>query len=161
MPINQINQKRNKKISCEIHSLFSLFIFSFFKKPLFSENRTKRNHHTLVFRVLHLPVSPLETFFQKSSSSPQHISIGQLHALLRFHLRPIYLLVWKGSYQLKAVGYLILRCASRLDAFSVYHIHTQLPSCALGRTTGAPEVCPSRSSRTKDSSSQISFAHDR
>ena len=58
-------------------------------------------------------------------------------------------------------GYLILRCVSHLDAFSVYHIRTQLPSYALGRTTGAQEVRPTRSSRTKVSSSQISYAHDR
>ena len=60
-----------------------------------------------------------------------------------------------------AMGYLILRCASRLDAFSVYHIRTRLPGYALGRTTDAPEVRPTRSSRTKVSSSQISNAHDR
>ena len=60
-----------------------------------------------------------------------------------------------------AKGYLILRCASRLDAFSVYHIRTRLSSYALGSTTGAPEVRPTRSSRTKVSSSQISYAHDR
>ena len=59
------------------------------------------------------------------------------------------------------MGYLILRCVSRLDAFSVYRIHTRLPGRAPGGTTGAPEVCPSRSSRTKDSASQISYAHDR
>ncbi len=59
------------------------------------------------------------------------------------------------------MGYLILRCASRLDAFSVYHFHTRLPGYAPGGTTDAPAVCPSRSSRTKDSSSQISCAHDR
>ena len=58
-------------------------------------------------------------------------------------------------------GYLILRCASRLDAFSVYHIRTWLPGYALGRTTDAPAVRPTRSSRTKVSSSQISYAHDR
>ena len=50
---------------------------------------------------------------------------------------------------------------SRLDAFSVYLVRTELPSYALGRTTGAPEVRPSRSSRTKDSSLQISYAHGR
>ena len=33
-------------------------------------------------------------------SSPRPISIGQLHALLRFHLRPINLVVFKGSYYL-------------------------------------------------------------
>ena len=60
-----------------------------------------------------------------------------------------------------SVGNLILRGASRLDAFSVYPVRTQLPSHAVGTTTGAPVVRPSRSSRTKDSSFQISCAHDR
>ena len=57
------------------------------------------------------------------------------------------------------MGYLILRGASRLDAFSVYPFPTWLPGCAIGMTTGAPEVSPTRSSRTKVSSSQISYAH--
>ena len=56
------------------------------------------------------------------------------------------------------MGYLILRGASRLDAFSVYPVQTWLPGGAPGGTTGTPEVRPSRSSRTKDSSSQISYA---
>ena len=86
------------------------------------------------------------------------ISSSQLHTLLHFHLCPIYLVVFKGSYRLCG-GYLILRGASRLDAFSVYPFPTWLPGCAIGMTTGAPEVSPSRSSRTKDSSSQISYAH--
>ena len=55
-------------------------------------------------------------------------------------------------------GYLILRGASRLDAFSVYPFQTWLPSCATGVTTGEPAVRPARSSRTKASSSQISYA---
>ncbi len=59
------------------------------------------------------------------------------------------------------VGYLILRWASRLDAFSVYPIRTRLLSYALGSTTDAPVVRPTRSSRTKVSSFQISCAHDR
>ena len=58
-----------------------------------------------------------------------------------------------------SMGYLILRGASRLDAFSVYPFPTWLPGPAIGITTGTPEVSPSRSSRTKDSSSQISCAH--
>ena len=48
--------------------------------------------------------------------------------------------------------------ASYLDAFSTYPFQTWLLSYALGRTTDAPEVCPSRSSRTKNSSTQISNA---
>ena len=59
------------------------------------------------------------------------------------------------------LGMLILRGASHLDAFSGYPLHTWLPGIAAGATTGTPEVCPSRSSRTKDSSSQHSYAHSR
>ena len=88
--------------------------------------------------------------------SPRPISTGQLHTLLHFHLQPIYLILSKGSYLL---GYLILRGASRLDAFSVYPFPTWLPGREPGGSTGTPEVSPSRSSRTKDSSSQISYAH--
>src|SRR5699024_12638167 len=58
------------------------------------------------------------------------------------------------------MGSLILRVASCLDAFSTYPCHTYLPSDAPGGTTGTPAVCPSRSSRTKDRSSQTSYAHD-
>ena len=98
---------------------------------------------------------------QGCGSSPRAISIAQLHTLLCFHLRPIKLVVCKCPYSLEGMGYLISRCASRLDAFSVYHIRTRLLCYALGRTTDAPEVRPTRSSRTKVSSSQISNAHDR
>src|SRR6201993_3210192 len=59
------------------------------------------------------------------------------------------------------LGDLILGRASRLYAFSGYHNRTSLPSRALGRTTGTQEVRPSRSSRTKDSPPQISYAHSR
>ena len=58
-------------------------------------------------------------------------------------------------------GDLIFGRASRLYAFSGYHNRTSLPSRALGRTTGTQEVRPSRSSRTKDSPPQISYAHSR
>ena len=89
---------------------------------------------------------------------PRPISNSQLHVLPHFHLCPIYLVVFKGSYYLR-MGYLILRGASRLDAFSVYPFPTWLPGREPGGSTGTPEVSPSRSSRTKDSSSQISYAH--
>ena len=97
----------------------------------------------------------------KGCSSPRSISISQLNTLLCLHLWPIKLVVYKWPYSFKMMGYLILRCVSRLDAFSVYHVRTRLPGYALGRTTDAPEVRPTRSSRTKVSSSQISNAHDR
>ena len=58
-------------------------------------------------------------------------------------------------------GDLILGGASRLDAFSAYPDQTRLPGYAPGGTTGAPEVCPTRSSRTSVGSPQISYAHNR
>ena len=95
-----------------------------------------------------------------SRSSPRPISIAKLHTLPCFHRRPIYLIVSEGSYLLKAVAVFFFRGASRLDAFSVYPVRTSLPSCAFGKTTVAPEVRPSRSSRTRDSSRHDSCAHD-
>ena len=93
-------------------------------------------------------------------SSPRTISINQLHMLPHFHLWPINQVVSLGPYCFR-MGNLISEGASRLDAFSVYPVRTWLPCYALGRTTGAPAVRPSRSSRTKDSSPQISYARDR
>ena len=92
-----------------------------------------------------------ERYFRSNS---RVLSTGQLHALLHFHLRPIYHLFCVVSFR-----NLILRRTSRLDAFSAYSFRTQLLSSALGRTTDSPLVRPSRSSRTRDSSSQISYAH--
>src|SRR5665647_1495797 len=93
-------------------------------------------------------------------SSPRSISIGQLNASLHLHTRPINHLFLMGSYLLNGVGELILRLASRLDAFSAYPFQTWLPSYASGETTGTLAVCPSRSSRTRDRSSQFSCACD-
>ena len=77
-------------------------------------------------------------------SSPRPISSSQLHMLPYFHLCPIYLVVFKGSYFFR-MGYLILRGASRLDAFSVYPFRAWLPGYRLGSLTGAPAAVPSRS----------------
>ena len=104
--------------------------------------------------------SKLTLSFVFLRSSPRPISIGKLHASQRFHRRPIYLIVSEGSYLLYAVAVFFFRGASRLDAFSVYPVRTSLPSCAFGKTTVAPEVRPSRSSRTRDSSRHDSCAHD-
>ncbi len=94
-------------------------------------------------------------------SSPRPISTPRLKVLPPFHLGPINRVIFPGSYLVDPVGYLILGWASRLDAFSAYPIRTQLPSDAPGRTTGTLEVRPSRSSRTRDSSPQVSCARDR
>ena len=95
-----------------------------------------------------------------SWSSPHPISSSQLHVLPHFHPCPIDLVVFKGVYSFR-MGYLILRGASRLDAFSVYPFRAWLPGYRLGSLTGAPAARPSRSSRTKDSSSQISYETSR
>jgi len=75
------------------------------------------------------------------------------------HLRPINLVVYQGPYPVNPVGDLISRQASRLDAFSAYPFRRSPTSRALGRTTGTRELRPSRSSRTRDSSPQISYAY--
>ena len=81
--------------------------------------------------------------------SAEHIAVLTPHSYLPRSLQGVLLI---------SEGYLILRGASRLDAFSVYPFPTWLPGRVLGSTTGTPEVSPPRSSRTKDSSSQISYA---
>ena len=65
-------------------------------------------------------------FEEKESerSSPRPISTRKLNASPRLHIEPINLVVCKGSYLFKTMGYLILGTASRLDAFSVYPIRT-------------------------------------
>jgi len=72
------------------------------------------------------------------------------------HLRPINVMVCHGPYLVDPVGNLILKRASRLDAFSAYLFRRSLTSRALGRTTGTRELRPSRSSRTRDRFSQVS-----
>ena len=90
---------------------------------------------------------------------PSTISTGSLHTLLRFHVLPIKLVVYQRSYFLIGMGYLVLRWASHLDAFSGYPIRRSLLSSAPGGTTDTQALRPSRSSRTRDSSSQIPNAH--
>ena len=67
-------------------------------------------------------------------------SIGQLNTLRLLTPRPIGLVVYERPQLFKMMGYLILRCASRKDAFSVYQLKTRLPGYALGRTTDAPKA---------------------
>jgi hypothetical protein len=56
-------------------------------------------------------------------ASPRPISTGRL-GIAAVHLRPINPLFWWGPYPLEGVGNLILKRASRLDAFSGYHFRT-------------------------------------
>ena len=84
------------------------------------------------------------------------ISTGRLKTLLLLHLLPINVVVSHDPQRS-----LILKTASRLDAFSAYPDRTWIPGGAAGATTGIPEVRPTRSSRTKVRPSQTSNAHNR
>ena len=130
----------------------------------FPQNRTQKS-------VSLYPVCPLYPFFFHATFTqcmhclpiPFRISLRpissiQLSTLLHLHPCPIYLVVSKGSYPLlRGISHLeggfTLRCLQRLS----------LPDLATlpwrWSPTGPPAVRPSRSSRTKDSSSQISCAH--
>ena len=117
---------------------------------------TRRKLHTSIISSF----IPLSTTYSKElhlikSSTYQYQSAECVTTLTLLTYSPCRL---QGV--LISVGNLISRGASCLDAFSSYPFHIQLPSYATGVTTGTPLICPSRSSRTKDSSSQISYAHD-
>ena len=119
--------------------------------------------HTLttaqLFDLNFLAFSPISLPRLCVQSSPRPISIIKLHPLPNFHRWPIYLVVLQGSYFLR-MGVLFSRWASRLDAFSVYPVRISLPCYAVGTTTVAPVMRPFRSSRTRNSSSHDSYAHD-
>ena len=74
-----------------------------------------------VFRVPSKPHTELpKPFKQPFWISPRPISNSQLRTLLHFHLCPIYLVVFKGSYFLKngishLEGGFTLRCLQRLS----------------------------------------------
>ena len=57
--------------------------------------------------------------FTGSNQAYRAISTSQLNALPRLHLWPIDVVVFHGSQ-----GYLVLKGASRLDAFSGYPVRT-------------------------------------
>ena len=61
---------------------------------------------------------------REQKPSPRPISTGRLHALPRFHLRPINLVVFEGPYLVDPVGDLISGRVSHLDAFSAYLFRT-------------------------------------
>ena len=84
------------------------------------------------------------------------IRTARLKGLPLLYLRPIDVVVFHGPRR-----DLVSRLVSRLDAFSGYPFRTWPPGRAAGATTGSPEVRPSRSSRTRERSSQVSNTHGR
>ena len=88
------------------------------------------------------------------------VGTGPLRRSPVVHSQPIDLVVFQEPSHLRA-GNLVLKRASRLDAFSAYPFPTWLPGDALSRTAGTPEVGPPQSSRTRGDPSQVSCAHGR
>ena len=123
-----------------------------------------RHYHRKFFRIFTLTTAQFKGLSPVNQSQARNQALDLLvsassHVAVFTPLT--YLpVVFRGSYSFKTMGVLISRWASRLDAFSVYPIRTSLPCCALGRTTVAPVVRPFRSSRTRNSSSHDSHAHD-
>ena len=77
-------------------------------------------HRLMVWRLpLHAGGCPARVAPSFGIERFRAISTGQLHGLLRFHLRPIDVVVFHGSRR-----DLVLRGASRLDAFSGYPVRT-------------------------------------
>ena len=69
-------------------------------------------------------VSSVSTVALEVGQAARPISTGQLHALLRVHLPPITSWSSRGLQGTCVPGYLVLRPASRLDAFSGYPFRT-------------------------------------
>ena len=78
---------------------------------------------TLYYLMVTLPLKPFGVVW----SSFRVISIGQLHASLRFHIQPINVVVFNGPYDLTRITHLgacfPLRCFQRLS----------VPNLAAGR----------------------------
>ena len=79
--------------------------------------RSTMNFLPQVYLLQSVPVS-LDRFLA-FWSSPHPISNSQLHTLLYFHLWPIYLVLFKGSYSCDGISHLeggfTLRCLQRLS----------------------------------------------
>ena len=103
----------------------------------------------------HFGASPLPPFsrgaIKTTPESFRVISTARLRPSPTLHLQPINVVVSNDPQR-----DLILWLASCLDAFSTYPYQTRLPGGAPGGTTGRPEVCPTRSSRTSVGATQIS-----
>ena len=82
-------------------------------------DRCSRSSTTDVVVCIHLDLFSRSLASTGSNQAYRTISTGQLNALQRLHLRPIDEVVYLGPQ-----GYLVLRGASRLDAFSGYPVRS-------------------------------------
>ena len=94
-------------------------------------------------------------------SSRSAVRTGRLRRSPAVHSRPIDLVVSQEPSDAARHGNLVLKRASRLDAFSAYPFPTWLPGGAPSGTAGTPEVGPPQSSRTRGDAPQVSSAHGR
>ena len=91
--------------------------------------------------------------------SPRPISIGQLHVLPHFHFQPINRIICSGTYLVTQRENLSCGGLRTYMLSALIRSEHSYPAFALGRTTGILEVRSSRSSRTKDDSTQFSCAY--
>src|SRR3982751_6391442 len=95
-------------------------------------------------------------------SSRLAVGTGPLRRSPTVHFQPIDLVVFQEpSADCGPPGNLVLKRASRLDAFSAYPVPTWLPGGAPSGTAGTPAVGPPQSSRTRGDPSQVSYTHGR
>ena len=146
--INSPSRTRTYDTSVNSRMLYRLSYRGILKKIYFFKTESELIKSSKMFRKRNIGNNRI---------SLRPISKCQLRALLLLHTIPIYLILSKGSYYLMVgishlEGGFTLRCLQRL---SLPDLATLPWGCS---PTAAPVVRPSRSSRTKDSSSQISSA---
>ena len=89
------------------------------RRSVFMDRRRSSSSTTDVVVCIHLDLVSISFASTGSNQAYRAISTGQLNTLLRLHLRPIDEVVYLGPQ-----GYLVLRGASRLDAFSGYPVRS-------------------------------------
>ena len=102
--------------ACQVSAVYSFATF-LVSRNRFEDASTPSKPNKVTAGMLR---KRLHVFSNHSRSSPRLISTGQLHTLLHFHLRPIYVIVYDVPYSMKDErSYLresfTLRCFQRLS----------------------------------------------
>ena len=110
-------------LNCRVRDGIGCFTCAITTKPRkkFKHQCDLHRNFLIVYFVVcsMLQFSKANLAFTGSNQAYRAISTSQLNALLRLHLWPIDEVVYLGSQ-----GYLVLRGASRLDAFSGYPVRS-------------------------------------
>ena len=89
LPVSYLNIQKAVCFHKRLHLFYYLLAFSIsYRGSFFYFPCTFKTTYKLSIRLLPIPLR----------SCPRPISSSQLHTLLHFHLCPIYLVVFKGSY---------------------------------------------------------------